>query len=67
MEHLEHLADLLPTYYARLFPFPDYYRWLSYGNGNSTGLFDTQIIISGFLHRTFFVIDMIIKMIILLQ
>ncbi|XP_031837192.1 DNA primase small subunit [Nomia melanderi] len=26
------LADLLPTYYARLFPFHDYYRWLSYGN-----------------------------------
>lgn len=28
-------ADLLPTYYARLFPFHDYYRWLSYGNGTS--------------------------------
>ncbi|XP_053998199.1 DNA primase small subunit [Hylaeus anthracinus] len=29
---LENLSDLLPTYYARLFPFQDYYRWLSYGN-----------------------------------
>ncbi|XP_043280996.1 DNA primase small subunit [Venturia canescens] len=25
------LGDLLPVYYARLFPFQDYYRWLSYG------------------------------------
>lgn len=33
MEELENLGDLLPTYYARLFPFHDYYRWLSYGNG----------------------------------
>ncbi|KOC68520.1 DNA primase small subunit [Habropoda laboriosa] len=32
MEDLVNLADLLPTYYARLFPFHDYYRWLSYGN-----------------------------------
>ncbi|XP_017760543.1 PREDICTED: DNA primase small subunit [Eufriesea mexicana] len=35
MEDLENLADLLPTYYARLFPFYDYYRWLSYGNVNT--------------------------------
>ncbi|KAK1124239.1 hypothetical protein K0M31_006615 [Melipona bicolor] len=35
MDHLEHLADLLPIYYARLFPFPDFYRWLSYGNVNT--------------------------------
>ncbi|XP_015436480.1 PREDICTED: DNA primase small subunit [Dufourea novaeangliae] len=34
MGDLANLADLLPTYYARLFPFHDYYRWLSYGNGN---------------------------------
>ncbi|CAK9801352.1 DNA primase small subunit [Anthophora plagiata] len=32
MGDLANLADLLPTYYARLFPFYDYYRWLSYGN-----------------------------------
>ncbi|XP_076624312.1 DNA primase small subunit [Colletes latitarsis] len=32
MEDLSNVADLLPTYYARLFPFHDYYRWLSYGN-----------------------------------
>ncbi|XP_076160106.1 DNA primase small subunit [Ptiloglossa arizonensis] len=32
MGDVENLADLLPTYYARLFPFHDYYRWLSYGN-----------------------------------
>ncbi|XP_056588232.1 DNA primase small subunit [Triplophysa dalaica] len=25
------LPDLLPLYYRRLFPFPQYYRWLSYG------------------------------------
>ncbi|KAJ8684582.1 hypothetical protein QAD02_020374 [Eretmocerus hayati] len=25
------LSDLLPLYYSRLFPFVDYYRWLSYG------------------------------------
>ena len=35
MGDLENLADLLPTYYARLFPFNDYYRWLSYGNVNT--------------------------------
>ena len=65
MDHLEHLADLLPTYYARLFPFPDYYRWLSYGNGNSTGLFDTD---NNFLiSASYFLTNMIIKMIILLQ
>lgn len=33
MEDVANLADLLPTYYTRLFPFHDYYRWLSYGNG----------------------------------
>lgn len=32
MGDLENLSDLLPIYYARLFPFNDYYRWLSYGN-----------------------------------
>lgn len=25
------LPDLLPLYYRRLFPFPQYYRWLNYG------------------------------------
>ncbi|XP_060750299.1 DNA primase small subunit [Tachysurus vachellii] len=25
------LPDLLPLYYRRLFPYPQYYRWLSYG------------------------------------
>ncbi|XP_051947021.1 DNA primase small subunit-like [Xyrauchen texanus] len=25
------LPDLLPLYYRRIFPFPQYYRWLSYG------------------------------------
>ncbi|XP_078287520.1 DNA primase small subunit [Rhinoraja longicauda] len=25
------LPDLLPVYYRRLFPFPQYFRWLSYG------------------------------------
>ncbi|CAG14143.1 unnamed protein product, partial [Tetraodon nigroviridis] len=25
------LPDLLPLYYRRLFPFSQYYRWLSYG------------------------------------
>ncbi|XP_043599889.1 DNA primase small subunit [Bombus pyrosoma] len=34
MEDVANLADLLPTYYTRLFPFHDYYRWLSYGNVN---------------------------------
>ncbi|XP_012139342.1 DNA primase small subunit [Megachile rotundata] len=34
MGDLENLADLLPTYYARLFPFNDYYRWLSYGSAD---------------------------------
>lgn len=33
MEDVANLADMLPTYYTRLFPFHDYYRWLSYGNG----------------------------------
>lgn len=27
------LPDLLPLYYRRLFPFSQYYRWLSYGGG----------------------------------
>ncbi|CAL7945530.1 unnamed protein product [Xylocopa violacea] len=35
MEDVENLTDLLPIYYARLFPFNDYYRWLSYGNANT--------------------------------
>ncbi|XP_015119669.1 DNA primase small subunit [Diachasma alloeum] len=29
------LGDLLPVYYSRLFPFNDYYRWLSYGKGEN--------------------------------
>ncbi|KAJ8917599.1 hypothetical protein NQ315_000082 [Exocentrus adspersus] len=28
----EHLPDLLPLYYKRLFPHLSFYRWLSYGN-----------------------------------
>lgn len=28
------LGVLLPIYYSRLFPFKDFYRWLSYGNVN---------------------------------
>ena len=32
MGDLANLADLLPTYYTRLFPYHDFYRWLSYGN-----------------------------------
>ncbi|XP_046410494.1 DNA primase small subunit [Neodiprion pinetum] len=31
-EGIENLIDLLPLYYQRLFPFHDYYRWLSYGD-----------------------------------
>jgi DNA primase small subunit len=26
------LEDLLPQYYKRLFPYPQYARWLQYGN-----------------------------------
>ncbi len=26
-------SQLLRVYYARLFPFKRFYRWLSYGNG----------------------------------
>lgn len=33
MSDVSDLLDLLPVYYSRLFPFADYYRWLSYGNG----------------------------------
>lgn len=36
------LCDLLPIYYTRLFPYTDYYRWLSYGEGklnNNLGIF----------------------------
>ncbi|CAB0044930.1 unnamed protein product [Trichogramma brassicae] len=29
------LSDLLPLYYTRLFPYVDYYRWLSYGEVNT--------------------------------
>ena len=29
----ESLPDLLPIYYKKLFPFDQYYKWLSYGNG----------------------------------
>lgn len=29
---MENLKDLLPIYYSRLFPFSEYYRWLSYGS-----------------------------------
>lgn len=32
MADVANLSDFLPTYYTRLFPFTDYYRWLSYGN-----------------------------------
>ncbi|KAG7196842.1 hypothetical protein KM043_018828 [Ampulex compressa] len=31
MGEVANLVDLLPIYYSRLFPFADYYRWLSYG------------------------------------
>lgn len=31
MGDVTNLIDLLPIYYSRLFPFEDYYRWLSYG------------------------------------
>ncbi|KAK2575139.1 hypothetical protein KPH14_008856 [Odynerus spinipes] len=34
MEDIANLPDLLPIYYARLFPFHDYYEWLSYGSAN---------------------------------
>ncbi|XP_024945620.1 DNA primase small subunit [Cephus cinctus] len=34
MSGTEQLEDLLPIYYTRLFPFHDYYRWLSYGNSD---------------------------------
>lgn len=27
----EHLCDLLPLYYKRIFPHQQFYRWLSYG------------------------------------
>jgi len=33
MGDVSDLLDLLPIYYSRLFPFADYHRWLSYGNG----------------------------------
>lgn len=33
MGDVSDLLDLLPVYYSRLFPFVDYHRWLSYGNG----------------------------------
>ncbi|XP_057653931.1 DNA primase small subunit [Diorhabda carinulata] len=29
------LSDLLPLYYKRLFPYPQFYRWLSYGNAST--------------------------------
>ncbi|OXU26399.1 hypothetical protein TSAR_009767 [Trichomalopsis sarcophagae] len=29
------LSDLLPLYYSRLFPYIDYYRWLSYGEAST--------------------------------
>lgn len=32
MGDIGNLNDLLPIYYARLFPFNDYYDWLSYGS-----------------------------------
>ncbi|KAI4503978.1 hypothetical protein M0802_001381 [Mischocyttarus mexicanus] len=35
MADIENLIDLLPIYYARLFPFNDYYDWLSYGRTNN--------------------------------
>lgn len=35
MGDIENLIDLLPIYYARLFPFNDYYDWLSYGSLNN--------------------------------
>lgn len=28
------LPELLKLYYRRLFPYPQYYRWLNYGGGN---------------------------------
>ncbi|CAH0555024.1 unnamed protein product [Brassicogethes aeneus] len=31
----EHLPDLLPLYYKRLFPHANFFRWLSYGDVNS--------------------------------
>ncbi|XP_062397921.1 DNA primase small subunit [Sardina pilchardus] len=35
------LPDLLPLYYRRLFPFSQYYRWLSYG-GVTKGYFQNR-------------------------
>lgn len=35
MGDVSDLLDLLPVYYSRLFPFADYYRWLSYGNAGT--------------------------------
>ncbi|XP_066588445.1 DNA primase small subunit [Prorops nasuta] len=34
MSDVENLSDLLPIYYKRLFPYDEYYRWLSYGSVN---------------------------------
>lgn len=30
-----YLRQLLPVYFSRLFPFEDFYRWLSYGEGEN--------------------------------
>lgn len=29
----ETLSEMLPVYYKRFFPYAQFYRWLSYGNG----------------------------------
>lgn len=39
MGDVSDLLDLLPVYYSRLFPFADYHRWLSYGNGKRLKFF----------------------------
>lgn len=31
---MENITDLLKVYYSRLFPLDEYYKWLSYGDGN---------------------------------
>lgn len=29
---MNNYRDLLKVYYSRLFPYDEYYKWLSYGN-----------------------------------
>ena len=36
------LPELLTQYYQRLFPYKEFYRWLSYGNGKNYNFFMTK-------------------------